>query len=82
MIQKGWSPSAADSASEKYFDSTQRRYKIGTASYYDLLIAQQQRLQSELDLTEGQAKRLFNTAAFYQAMGGGILYDGSAEGAY
>ncbi|HPY77450.1 MAG TPA: efflux transporter outer membrane subunit [Anaerohalosphaeraceae bacterium] len=74
--------SAADSASEKYFDSTQRRYKIGTASYYDLLIAQQQRLQSELDLTEGQAKRLFNTAAFYQAMGGGILYDGSAEGAY
>lgn len=53
-----------------------RRYRLGAASYYDLLIAQQQRLQTELDLTEGQAKRLANTAAFFQAMGGGILYDG------
>lgn len=74
--------SAADSASEKSLESTQRRYRLGTASYYDLLIAQQQRLQTELDLTEGQAKRLVNTAAFYQAMGGGILYDESVEGSY
>lgn len=72
--------SAADSASEKLLESTLRRYKLGIASYYDLLIAQQQRLQIELDLTEGQAKRLINTAAFYHAMGGGILYDESAEG--
>ena len=64
--------SAADSASGKSLESTQRRYRLGTASYYDLLIAQQQRLQTELDLTEGQAKRLVNTAAFYQAMGGGL----------
>lgn len=40
-------------------------------SYYDLLISQQQRIQTELDLTECQSKRLFNTIAFYQAMGGG-----------
>lgn len=66
--------SDADSASEKSLELTQRRYTLGTASYYDLLIVQQQRLQSELDLTESQAKRLVNTAAFYQAMGGG-LYD-------
>ena len=64
--------SAADSASGKSLESTQRRYKLGTVSYYDLLIAQQQRLQTKLDLTEGQAKRLVNTAAFYQAMGGGL----------
>lgn len=64
--------SAADSASGKSLESTQRRIRLGTASYYDLLIAQQQRLQTELDLTEGQAKRLVNTAAFYQAMGGGL----------
>ena len=64
--------SAADFASEKFLESTQRRYRLGAASYYDLLIAQQQRLQTELDLTEGQAKRLLNTAVFYQAMGGGL----------
>lgn len=61
--------SAADSAAEKSLESAQRRYRFGATSYYDLLIAQQQRLQTELDLTEGQAKRLVNTAAFYQAMG-------------
>jgi len=64
--------SAADSASEKSLESTQRRYRLGAASYYDLIIAQQQRLQTEFDLTEGQAKRLVNTVAFYQAMGGGL----------
>jgi len=70
---------AADSASEKFFESTQRRYKLGSASYYDLLIAQQQRLQTKLNLTECQAKRLVNTVAFYQAMGGGISYDESTD---
>lgn len=64
--------SAADFASEKSLESTQRRYRLGATSYYDLLIAQQQRLQTEIDLTEGQAKRLVNTVAFYQAMGGGL----------
>lgn len=66
--------SAADAASEKSLASIQRRYGLGAASYFDLLIAQQQRLQTEFDLTESQAKRLINTAAFYQAMDGG-LYD-------
>ncbi len=64
---------AADSASQRSLESTQRRYRLGAASYNDLVIAQQQRLQTELDLTEGQAKRLVNTVAFYQAMGGGLF---------
>ena len=64
---------AADFASEKFLESIQRRYRLGTISYYELLIAQQQRLQTKLDLTEGQAKRLVNTVAFYQAMGGGLI---------
>ncbi len=70
---------AADSASEKSLESTQRRYKLGAASYYDLLIAQQQRLLTGLDLIKGQAQRLTNTVAFYQAMGGG-LYNISGNG--
>ncbi len=65
--------SAADSASGQSLESTQRRYRLGAASYYDLLIAHQQRFQTKLDLTEGQAKRIVNTVAFYQAMGGGLI---------
>ena len=64
---------AADLASNKYLESIQDKYRFGAISYYDLLIAQQQRLQTKLDLTEGQAKRLINTVAFYQAMGGGLF---------
>ena len=64
---------AADLASQRSLESSQRRYKLGAASFYDLIVAQQQRLQTELDLTEGQAKRLVNTVAFYQAMGGGVF---------
>ena len=64
---------AADFASQKFLESIQRRYRLGAANFYDLLVAQQQRLQTELDLIEGQAKRLVNTVAFYQAMGGGLI---------
>lgn len=62
---------AADSASARSLESTQNRYGLGATSYLDLLVAQQQRLQSELDLAEAQARRLSNTVAFYQSMGAG-----------
>lgn len=64
---------AADYASNKSLETIQHRYELGSISYQDLLIAQQQRLQTKLDLTEGQAQRLVNTVAFYQAMGGGLF---------
>ena len=64
---------AADSASKKSLETIQHRYGLGAISYQDLLIAQQQHLQTKLDLTEGQAQRLVNTVAFYQAMGGGLF---------
>jgi NodT family efflux transporter outer membrane factor (OMF) lipoprotein len=70
--------SNADLASEKSLETTQRRYALGANSYFDVLSAQQLRLQTELDLVEGQSKRLFNTVAFYQAMGGGF-YDFSGS---
>lgn len=64
----------ADDSSEQSLETTQRRYELGATSYYEVLIAEQSRFQTELDVIEGQAKRLINTVAFYQAMGGG-LYD-------
>lgn len=65
---------AADKASSLSLELTQNRYGLGAADYIDLLIARQQRKQTQLELIEGRAKRLINSVSFYQAIGGGI-YD-------
>lgn len=62
---------AADLASQEALNSSERRYKLGAAGYYELLLARQQAEQTRLDLIEAQAKSLANSVAFYQAMGGG-----------
>lgn len=64
--------SAAAAASKKMLDSTQSKYSLGAASYYDLLIARQQYQQTQFDLAEARGRRLINSVDFYQAMGGGI----------
>ena len=61
---------AADVAAQGSFDSVQRRYELGAASYVQLLIAQQQMQQTQISLIEAQAQRLVDSAALYQAMGG------------
>jgi len=63
--------SAADTAAQGSLKSMQRKYALGAASYVQLLIAQQQFQQIRIILIEAQARRLINSAAFYQAMGGG-----------
>ncbi len=65
--------SAASDAAQKSLESMQRRYALGAASYFELLIAQQQSQQTRINLIEAQAQRLVDSAAFYQAMGGGIV---------
>jgi outer membrane protein TolC len=62
---------AADLASQEALNSSERRYALGAAGYYELLLARQQAEQTRLDLIEAQAKSLANSVAFYQAMGGG-----------
>jgi outer membrane protein TolC len=52
-------------------DSIQRRYTLGAANYYEVLIAQQQLQKTKIDLVEAQAQRLIRSIAFFQAMGGG-----------
>jgi NodT family efflux transporter outer membrane factor (OMF) lipoprotein len=64
---------AADAAAQGFLASIQRQYTLGAASYVQLLIAQQQSHQTRIALIEAQANRLVDSAAFYQAMGGGIL---------
>lgn len=70
---------AASDAAQKTLESMQRRYSLGAASYFELLLAQQQAQQTRINLVETQAQRLVDSAAFYQAMGGGILHNERAD---
>lgn len=63
--------SSADSSAQRSLELTQQQYRLGAASYLQLLIAQQQAQQTRISLTAAQAQRLADTAALYQAMGGG-----------
>ncbi len=63
---------AADDAAQESFESVQRRYELGAAGYTEVLIAQQQLQQVKIGLIEAQARRLIDSAALYQAMGGDI----------
>jgi NodT family efflux transporter outer membrane factor (OMF) lipoprotein len=63
---------AADAAAQSSLQSVQRQYALGAASYVQQLIAQQAAQQTKINLIAAQAQRLVDSAAFYQAMGGGV----------
>ena len=69
------SHATADSAAQESLRLAQQHYALGAASYLDLLIAQQQAQQTRINLVAAQASRLADTAALYQAMGGGWTRD-------
>ena len=62
----------ADTAAQGSLESMQRQYALGAASYLQLLTAQQQAQQLRINLVAAQAQRLVDSAALYQAMGGGV----------
>lgn len=61
----------ADIAAQGSLESMQRQYALGAASYVQLLTAQQQAQQNRINLIAAQAQRLVDSAALYQALGGG-----------
>ncbi len=63
----------ADGSAQRSLELTQQQYDLGAASYLQLLIAQQQAQQTRIGLIAAQALRLADTAALYEAMGGGQL---------
>jgi NodT family efflux transporter outer membrane factor (OMF) lipoprotein len=67
--------SAADAAAQAAQKIVQQQYQLGGASYLQLLVAQQQAQQTRISLLAAQTQRLTTTAAFYQAMGGGVTQD-------
>ena len=65
---------AADAATLT-MDLSQRQYKAGYASYLTLLSAEQGYQQSRIALVQAQASRYTDTAALFQALGGGWWHD-------
>jgi NodT family efflux transporter outer membrane factor (OMF) lipoprotein len=64
---------AADTAHamEATRDLTRKQYQLGDASYQMVLLAEQNYQQAQIALIQAQTNRLGDTAALYQALGGG-----------
>ena len=68
---------AADTAARGALESVERQYALGAAGYIQLLVATQQAQNSRISLIAAQAQRLADSAALFQAMGGGGTATGS-----
>ena len=71
----------ADAAAQASLQSMERQRALGSASYLQWLVAQQQVLQARGNLVAAQAQRLADSAALFQAVGAGWEGAGSAAGA-
>ena len=61
----------ADRAAKATFDVTRRQRALGTIDFVAVLNAEQAYRQAELALVQAQASRYADTAALFQALGGG-----------
>jgi NodT family efflux transporter outer membrane factor (OMF) lipoprotein len=66
---------AAEDAARQQLDLTEKQYRLGGTSSLALLIAQQQYQQARVSLSTAQAARYSDTAALFQALGGGWWQD-------
>ncbi len=62
---------AAEEAARASLDLARRRYRLGAASYLTMLDAERQYQQARIGLIQAQATRFADTAALFQALGGG-----------
>jgi hypothetical protein len=70
---------AANSAAKGSLEIVQHEYNFGVANYLDVLSAEQQVQQNALNLITAQSRRLIDSVALYQAMGGGVLLPEHSE---
>jgi NodT family efflux transporter outer membrane factor (OMF) lipoprotein len=62
---------AALTSAEKNLDLVQRSYRAGAVGYLNVLVAQRQHQQAKVNFIAAQAARYTDTAALFQALGGG-----------
>ncbi len=58
-------------SAEKNLDLVQKSYRAGAVGYLNVLDAQRQQLQARINFINAQAARYTDTAALFQALGGG-----------
>lgn len=61
----------AESAARDTLELTQKQYALGGANYLSLLNAERQHQQARIGLIQSRAQRYADTAALFQALGGG-----------
>ena len=61
----------AERAARDTLELTQRQYKFGAVNYLLLLNAQRQHQQAQITLVQARSARFADTAALFQALGGG-----------
>lgn len=61
----------AENAAQNALALTQKQYRLGSVSYLNLLNAQRQYQQTRINRIQAQAARYTDTAALFQALGGG-----------
>ena len=62
----------AESTAAANLNLTQQQFRLGGVSYLALLEAQRQYQRSRIGLLQAQASRFVDTAALFQALGGGV----------
>ncbi|MGE5248437.1 MAG: efflux transporter outer membrane subunit, partial [Verrucomicrobiota bacterium] len=63
--------SDAEAAARTSLDLARKQFRLGAASYLTLLNAERQHQQARIGLIQAQAARFSDTAALFQALGGG-----------
>lgn len=61
---------SADEASQAALASVERQYALGAVGYLQVLEAQKQSRQTQINLIAARAQRLHDSVGFYQALGG------------
>lgn len=61
----------SESSAREALDLTQKQFKLGGVSYLSLLNSERQYQQEKMSLVQAQAARYADTAALFQALGGG-----------
>ncbi len=71
----------AEAAARASLDLARDQYRLGAASYLTLLNAERQYQQARITLVQARAARFADTAALFQALGGGWWNRGPGAGA-
>ncbi len=71
----------AEAASRETLEVTQKQFELGAVRYLSLLVAVRQYQQARINTIQAQAARFADTAALFQALGGGWWNRGQESGA-